>query len=307
MFKRFKDFLVRTTLNDQDFVVGYDGDTGEEIRVIVSGFRDSLKGAPGASAQIQFSANLVNWHFPAMEGDVYIRFRVGLGAWSVSRFVGRDGRDGNDGKDGNDWISIRIEKTARPEIVSVLTNVFTKNVSNVNFLYRKEGETDVSEFEIIHNDFTVGLETDSIYYCRIVADVDGYGTMSSKEYVFRTDAQAYWEIFMFLESDSNIDLNGQSANDFTDEFLSVSTTHFADEGLKSPVLIINGNEYEVQRTGDCSLFEENLLFTNFGAFFPATIFDAPIHLNNRIFMNTVMQSYEIGPGNIIKIRNKLVQ
>jgi len=92
MIKRFKDFLLRTLLNGTDYIVGYDGVTGEEIRIKVSNMLQ--KGDAGASADIQFSANTENWHFPAMNNDVYVRFRVGLGEWSVSRFVGVDGENG---------------------------------------------------------------------------------------------------------------------------------------------------------------------------------------------------------------------
>jgi len=92
MVKRFKEFILRTILKATDYIVGYDGDTGEEIRIKASDMVQ--KGEPGASADIQFSANTENWHFPSLETDIYIRFRVGNGAWSVCRFVGKDGKNG---------------------------------------------------------------------------------------------------------------------------------------------------------------------------------------------------------------------
>ena len=115
MFKNFKEFLLRTLFRDQDYVVGYDGDTEKEIRVTGANFRESLRGSPGANAQIQFSANMENWHFPAMEGDIYVRFRTGLGEWSACRFVGKDGEDGIPGiiayysADAQNWHSLYQE------------------------------------------------------------------------------------------------------------------------------------------------------------------------------------------------------
>ena len=95
MTKKFKEFILRKILKPEDYIVGYDGLTGDEIRINVP---DVLqKGDSGASAEIQFSANSENWHFPAMENDKYVRFRVGLGEWSVTRFVGLDGVNGTPG------------------------------------------------------------------------------------------------------------------------------------------------------------------------------------------------------------------
>lgn len=83
LIRRFKDFLLRNSIQNQDYVVGYDGNNGEEIRIKASTFR----GADGSSADIQFSADSETWHYPIAEGDLYIRIRVGDGEWNVARFA----------------------------------------------------------------------------------------------------------------------------------------------------------------------------------------------------------------------------
>ncbi len=83
LIKRFKDFLLRNSIQNQDYIVGYDSDTGEEIRIKAS----ALQGAAGKSADIQFSAEGDSWHYPITDGDLYIRIRIGSGAWNVARFV----------------------------------------------------------------------------------------------------------------------------------------------------------------------------------------------------------------------------
>lgn len=83
LLKRFRDFLLRNSIGQQDYLVGYDSTTGEEIRIKAS----SLQGAAGASADIQFSADGSSWHYPISAEDIYIRIRVGSGAWNVARFV----------------------------------------------------------------------------------------------------------------------------------------------------------------------------------------------------------------------------
>jgi len=89
MFKRFLDFILRNVLRPNDYIVGYDGDTGEEIRILAKNI--AQKGDAGESVQMQFSQNAESWHYPGMEDDVYIRIRVGNGQWNVFRFVGKDG------------------------------------------------------------------------------------------------------------------------------------------------------------------------------------------------------------------------
>lgn len=83
LLKKFKDFLLRSNISQQDYIVGYDSNTGEEIRIKAS----SLQGAAGAGADIQFSIDGSSWHYPIQEQDLFIRIRVGNGEWNVARFA----------------------------------------------------------------------------------------------------------------------------------------------------------------------------------------------------------------------------
>lgn len=60
------------------------------------------RGPEGDSISVQFSVNgTSNWHYPFVEGDIYMRQRVGSGAWSDAiRVVGEQGEPGADGESG---------------------------------------------------------------------------------------------------------------------------------------------------------------------------------------------------------------
>lgn len=75
--------MLRNSIQNQDYIVGYDSTTGEEIRIKAALFQ----GSAGASVDIQFSTDQSAWHYPIADGDLYIRIRIGNGAWNVARFV----------------------------------------------------------------------------------------------------------------------------------------------------------------------------------------------------------------------------
>jgi hypothetical protein len=79
---KFTDFLLKNTLTAGYFVVGYDENTGVEIRIPVGNL--GTAGAAGASVDMQYSANASSWHYPDAEGDQYIRFKKGTDAWSTA-------------------------------------------------------------------------------------------------------------------------------------------------------------------------------------------------------------------------------
>jgi hypothetical protein len=82
MGKSFSDFELVNLLRSIDFIVGYKGDTGEEIRIQKNWFVDMLRGTPGVSVDIQYSSNADSWHYPGVSGDTYVRFKKGFDAWS---------------------------------------------------------------------------------------------------------------------------------------------------------------------------------------------------------------------------------
>jgi len=86
----------------------------------------------------------------------------------------------------NEWIFISIEKTAVNDTVEVLTNVLKKEVKEATFYYKENGNE--NNIKITSDEFLVkGLLLDTIYHCKIIADVINYGKMSSKEYMFKTN------------------------------------------------------------------------------------------------------------------------
>ncbi|MDR2410122.1 MAG: hypothetical protein LBE13_18715, partial [Bacteroidales bacterium] len=93
MAKSFNQFDIVSLLRNIDYLVGYKGDNGEEIRISGIALANLFTGASGNSVQIQFSANTVSWHYPALENDKYVRFKVGDDAWSVAfKIEGKEGK-----------------------------------------------------------------------------------------------------------------------------------------------------------------------------------------------------------------------
>ena len=78
----FSKFLLKNTVVNSMFVVGYDESTGLEIKIPVGSL--STTGTPGSSVDIQYSANAESWHYPEQASDQYIRFKRGTDAWSVA-------------------------------------------------------------------------------------------------------------------------------------------------------------------------------------------------------------------------------
>lgn len=79
---KFNLFAKKETLATGYYVVGYDENTGVEIRIPVGNL--GTAGAAGASVDVQYSANASSWHYPDAEGDVYIRFKKGVADWSAA-------------------------------------------------------------------------------------------------------------------------------------------------------------------------------------------------------------------------------
>lgn len=84
MDKKFKDFLLKQDNQGDYFIVGYENDSFNEIRIPVS----ALVGANGASVEIQYSTDGISWHNIYNNADRYMRLRVGNENWSSSIPIG---------------------------------------------------------------------------------------------------------------------------------------------------------------------------------------------------------------------------
>ncbi len=80
MTKSFKDFQEKAKPATVDYVVGYDKEKLQEIKVPVSAL--TTKGNDGAGLSVEYSANAQTWHTNYIAGDKYMRQRIGTGAWS---------------------------------------------------------------------------------------------------------------------------------------------------------------------------------------------------------------------------------
>lgn len=93
---------------------------------------DGSDGSDGASVEVEYSSDGVNWHDTYVSGDIYLRQRVGDGAWSGAvKFVGDDGSDGADAK-GVALLasSVTIPTTSRG-VPKISTITFTAQLQNI--------------------------------------------------------------------------------------------------------------------------------------------------------------------------------
>ena len=80
MPKTFIDFSLHEQPQETDYLVGYNSQTGEEIRIPIP--QISHQGESGKSVEIEYSVNGTSWHFPYLNGDKFMRQRVGSTEWS---------------------------------------------------------------------------------------------------------------------------------------------------------------------------------------------------------------------------------
>lgn len=76
----FADFLNKLQITGNLFVVGYDADTNEEIRMPMSAIISASDNNQNIVAQYSVDGN--TWHSNYIAGDKYMRVKVGLADWS---------------------------------------------------------------------------------------------------------------------------------------------------------------------------------------------------------------------------------
>ena len=85
-----------------------------------------IGGIDGLSADIQYSINAVAWHDSLEQDDVFIRFRVGTGNWSIGRrFVGTTGTGSDYKGQWNNQTTYGIGNT-----VSTATSIYISRITN---------------------------------------------------------------------------------------------------------------------------------------------------------------------------------
>jgi hypothetical protein len=95
--KQFRDFILKQDATGDYYMIGYESGTYSEVRIPIA----ALKGADGASIELQYSVDGTHWHNDHTVSDLYMRMRSGDGAWtSAMLIVATDGKDGKIGADG---------------------------------------------------------------------------------------------------------------------------------------------------------------------------------------------------------------
>jgi hypothetical protein len=84
--KNFSQFDEKNKPANGDYVVGYDPNTLSEIKIPVGSL--TTKGVDGDSLQVQYSKDNATWHFPYMNGDTYMRQKLGNNEWTSGMFMG---------------------------------------------------------------------------------------------------------------------------------------------------------------------------------------------------------------------------
>ncbi|MDR3047962.1 MAG: hypothetical protein LBU51_10225 [Bacteroidales bacterium] len=127
----FASFQLKNQLNNL-YLVGYDSDTGTEIRIPAS-ILTPQPGEPGAGVQRNYSVNGEEWHTGMQEGDEYFRDKVGSGEWTAAIPLG--GEPGEQGLAGADGRSIYTGTTAPSSSAYSIGDLYL-NTANFN-LYQK--------------------------------------------------------------------------------------------------------------------------------------------------------------------------
>lgn len=131
---KFRDFLLKRLLASTDYLVGYDED-GNYIRISKADLASSIaSNMTIPTLQVQYSANGESWHDRYTSGDIYLRIKVGSGAWSSTIRISVSAYDiwrnqGNTGDEADFIASLKGE----PGSVD-LSNLQLRDINGYNAL-----------------------------------------------------------------------------------------------------------------------------------------------------------------------------
>lgn len=136
---KFRDFLLKRLLASTDYLVGYDED-GNYIRISKADLASSIvSNMTIPTLQVQYSANGESWHDRYTSGDIYLRIKVGSGAWSSTIRISVSAYDiwralGNAGTEEDFILSLKGEPGEVDLSGIQLSNLsgYTELLNNVN-------------------------------------------------------------------------------------------------------------------------------------------------------------------------------
>ena len=136
---KFRQFLLKHLLANTDYLVGYDAD-GNYIRISKTDLASTIaSNMTVPTIQVQYSANGESWHDRYTSGDIYLRIKVGSGAWSSSIRISVSAYDiwralGNTGDESDFIESLRGEPVEVDFSSLQLSNItgYTELLDNVN-------------------------------------------------------------------------------------------------------------------------------------------------------------------------------
>ena len=192
------------------------------------------------------------------------------------------------------------------------------STSNARYVYWKTGEAE-QKISIHSQEFLVeNLDFNTVYHCKIVADVDGYGQMQNEEYLFKTGVdEAELEQWTVMKQ---VWFNGKQmdilsdANTYVDAYLAESYKYFQDKGMGGLHIEVNGNAYQISpRSGDSlwidgdSLSYASGFITEFRVEFPSNIYDIGFsQVSEQLFKDSTFGDFEVNcEDKILTLKNNV--
>jgi hypothetical protein len=182
---KFRDFLLKRLLASTDYLVGYDED-GNYIRISKADLASSIaSNMTIPTLQVQYSANGESWHDRYTSGDIYLRIKVGSGAWSSTIRISVSAYDiwrtlGNAGTEEDFILSLKGEPGEVDLSGIQLSNLsgYTELLNNVNASLQNARDA------IIEDVVNIAVEAVKIQYSEMqLEDIKEVKNISDEDFI----------------------------------------------------------------------------------------------------------------------------